>query len=85
MVLHGITVTFVAGSDFVGEKFTLARLHVLNWVTLNRIRIRIGSVHTCSCEASLATSFKLSTKLSADLPLVIYLQPLTQKLRLGTP
>jgi len=29
------------------------RLHVLNQVTLNRIRIRIRSGYTCSCEASL--------------------------------
>ena len=37
------------------------RLHALNRVTLNQIRIRIGSVHTCSCEASLAHESSLTT------------------------
>jgi len=36
-------------------------LHVLNQVTLNQIRIQIGSVHTYSCEASLANESSITT------------------------
>ena len=35
-------------------------LHILNRVTLNWIRIQIRSVHTCSCEASLAPESSLT-------------------------
>ena len=36
-------------------------LLILNWVTLNLIRIRIGSVHTYSYEACLAKEPSLTT------------------------
>ena len=36
-------------------------LRVLNWVTLNRVRIRISRVHICNCEASLANESSLRT------------------------